>query len=141
MPVVNFADVNWLAVGASGVAAFMVGGVWYGALFGKAWQRAHGYTEEQVAVMKGKRSPGKFFGGMIASYMVMSAAMAVIITHLGVETIAGGAMLGAVVWAAAASLYMTNLIATQKGMLLFAIDAGCYLGALVVSGVILTAWR
>ncbi len=39
---------NWLAVGLSTVAFFAVGAIWYGALFGKAWQKATGMSDEQL---------------------------------------------------------------------------------------------
>lgn len=41
-------DVNLLAVFLGAVAFFAVGAVWYSALFGKAWQREVGLTEEQL---------------------------------------------------------------------------------------------
>ena len=39
---------NWLAVGLATVAFFAVGALWYGVLFGKAWQRATGLSDEQL---------------------------------------------------------------------------------------------
>jgi hypothetical protein len=39
---------NWLAVGLGTVAFFAVGAVWYTALFGKAWQKAVGLSDEQL---------------------------------------------------------------------------------------------
>lgn len=41
-------EVNWIAVVAAGVSAFVLGGIWYGPLFGKAWQRHVGLSDEQV---------------------------------------------------------------------------------------------
>ena len=40
--------VNWMAVVLGAAAFFAVGAVWYGALFGKAWQRELGLTTEQL---------------------------------------------------------------------------------------------
>ena len=39
---------NWLAVGLATVAFFAVGALWYGVLFGKAWQKATGLSDEQL---------------------------------------------------------------------------------------------
>ena len=39
---------NWLAVGLGTVAFFAVGALWYGAIFGKAWQKATGLSDEQL---------------------------------------------------------------------------------------------
>ena len=38
-------DINWLAVALGTLAFFAVGALWYGVLFGKAWQRETGVTE------------------------------------------------------------------------------------------------
>jgi hypothetical protein len=41
-------NINWLAVVLGTVAFFAVGALWYTALFGKAWQRATGLSDEQL---------------------------------------------------------------------------------------------
>jgi hypothetical protein len=38
-------DVNWLAVLVAAVVTFVLGGVWYGPLFGKVWRAAEGQAE------------------------------------------------------------------------------------------------
>ena len=37
---------NWLAIGLGTVAFFAVGALWYTVLFGKAWQKAVGLSDE-----------------------------------------------------------------------------------------------
>ena len=44
--------VNWLAVFLGAVAFFATGAVWYSVLFGKAWQREAGMTEEWEAIVE-----------------------------------------------------------------------------------------
>lgn len=39
---------DWLAIGLGTVAFFAVGALWYTVLFGKAWQRAVGLSDEQL---------------------------------------------------------------------------------------------
>lgn len=39
-------QINYLAVLAAAVSAFVLGGLWYGPLFGKAWMHASGATPE-----------------------------------------------------------------------------------------------
>lgn len=39
---------NWLAIGVGTVAFFVVGAAWYTALFGRAWQRQVGLSDEQL---------------------------------------------------------------------------------------------
>ena len=42
-------EINWIAVVVAAVACFLLGGLWYSpVLFGKAWQREAGLTDEQL---------------------------------------------------------------------------------------------
>jgi hypothetical protein len=42
-------EVNWIAILVAAVLSFVLGGIWYSpVLFGKAWQREAGLTEEQL---------------------------------------------------------------------------------------------
>lgn len=41
-------QINYLAVTVAAVSAFVLGGLWYGPLFGKAWMRASGLSSEDV---------------------------------------------------------------------------------------------
>ena len=43
-----FANINWLSVIVASVSSFLVGGVWYGPLFGKGWMHAFGFTESDL---------------------------------------------------------------------------------------------
>jgi len=43
-------EINWIAVLVATLASFALGAIWYSpALFGKAWQREAGLTDEQLA--------------------------------------------------------------------------------------------
>jgi hypothetical protein len=41
-------SLNWLAVIVAAVAGFIIGGLWYGPLFGQAWMSASGVTKESA---------------------------------------------------------------------------------------------
>lgn len=63
-------DVNWIGVGAAGVSAFIIGGIWYGPLFGKAWQRLSGLSDEQVNSANMVRTlGGSLVLSLIAAYV------------------------------------------------------------------------
>jgi hypothetical protein len=56
----DMSSINWLAVLVAGISAFVVGGIWYSpGLFGKAWMKDNGFTEEQI---KKGGNKGKIFG-------------------------------------------------------------------------------
>jgi len=80
--------INWLAVFAAAASAFIIGGLWYGPLFGKAWMHANGYTEEDLA----KRSMPLVFG---ISFLLMLAAAVNLAMFIGPEaTLAFATMAG-----------------------------------------------
>jgi hypothetical protein len=93
-----FDGLYWPAVVIAGVGTFLLGGVWYQALFGKLWVRLHGYTEAQQAEIRAKRPPGLFFGGMIAGYTALALVVAVIAGIAGASSATDAIALGALLW-------------------------------------------
>lgn len=80
--------INWLAVFAAAISAFVIGGIWYGPLLGKAWMSANGFTEEDLA----KRSMPLVFG---VSFLLMLAAAVNLAMFIGPEaSLAFGTMAG-----------------------------------------------
>src|SRR5690606_20132791 len=61
-------ELNWLAVVAAAVSAFVLGGIWYGPLFLKAWSREAG-----IAMEANKRHPAQVFGLAFAAALVSAA--------------------------------------------------------------------
>ncbi len=138
---VDFGQINWLAVLVAGVATFLLGGLWYSALFQKVWIRSQNLSDEQIAKMKADMNPAKFFGGMIVAYLVLAVVMAILVQHLRVESVASGALLGLLVWVAVAAVQMTGHLASNKSVAALLVDAGVELIYLVGMGAILAAWR
>jgi hypothetical protein len=134
--------VNWAAVGAAGVAAFLLGGAWYTALFGKLWIRLHGYSEQKIAEMKAKMSPPKFFGGMVVSYLVLALVVSFLVVALDLRGPAAGACLGSILWLGpAAAIGFTSHLASDRRVGIYFIDAGFQLVCLVFQGALLASWR
>jgi hypothetical protein len=134
--------INYWAVLVAGVGSFLLGGVWYSALFGQKWVKLQGYSEEKAKEMKAQMSPVKFFGGMLLCYIVLALAVAILVVSFNLNTVLSGLMLGSVLWIGpAGALAMTAHIATQKPFTLYAIDAGFYGVALLFTTGLLTIWR
>ena len=59
-------EVNWIGVIAAAISAFVLGGVWYGPLFGRKWMELVGLSEDQAK----SASMAKIFGGaLILSFL------------------------------------------------------------------------
>jgi hypothetical protein len=138
----NLAGVNWAAAAVAGLAAFFLGGLWYSALFGKAWTRLHGFTPEKIAQMMARRPVAVFFAWMIACYLVLAAAVAVLVASFNVTGAGGGVLLGIILWIGpAASIGLTGQIASDRHFGIFFIDTGFQFVCLTAIGAIVGAWR
>jgi hypothetical protein len=42
-------QLNWLIILSTGIIPLIVGGIWYGPLFGKTWMKVAGMSEEKIA--------------------------------------------------------------------------------------------
>lgn len=113
-------NVDLLAVVLGAVAFFAVGAVWYTALFGKAWQREVGLTDEQI---KGTNMP-LVFGLCFLFEMLVSLMLGHNIARTDPSTRAIMMMaigFGATIMVPAIGI---NYLYQRKSGKLFAIDAG-----------------
>lgn len=130
-------QINYFAVVAAAVAAFVIGGTWYSsALFGKAWQRETGLSDEQLAA----RNPGAVFGVSFALTLVASFVFAM---FLGPRPALGFALFAGVSAGAAwvATSFGINYLFEAKSLRLFAINAGYHVAQYAAMGAILGLWH
>jgi hypothetical protein len=130
-------QLNIWAVLVAAVSTFLIGGLWYSpAVFGKAWMRENGFTEES---MKGSNML-KIFGLAFLLALVASVNLAM---FLGEKTDASmGAFYGFLAgfgWVA--TFVGTHYLFERKSFTLFLINAGYSVVALTVMGLIIGAWR
>jgi len=112
-------DINWLAVILATAAFFVIGAVWYGALFSKAWQAETGVSEAPkgagVARVMGVTLVAEFLVCMVLGHIYAGLGS---LPHDKVIIAAG---IGALVMAPAIAI---NYVHQRKSVKLFAIDAG-----------------
>jgi len=84
----NIPDVNYLAVALAALSAFLLGGLWYSALFSKPWMAMTGQSEERLR----SGNPAIVFGGAFLLNLIAAYVFAVFI-H-GVPDIKTGALYG-----------------------------------------------
>ncbi|MBI2617713.1 DUF1761 domain-containing protein [Candidatus Gottesmanbacteria bacterium] len=132
--------INYVAILLCGVAAMVVGFVWYGPLFGKEWMGLVGMTKEKME--KAKADMTKTYGLSFLSSLIMAYALAhfVWFTAPGSVDLTVGVKTALWAWVGfvattAVSGYLYS--PEKKPMKLFVIDTGYYLATLLVMGVIL----
>jgi hypothetical protein len=71
----QFSDLNWLAVLVAAASGFVIGGLWYGPLFQKAWMKFSGVTKESAQ----QSHPAKVFGGAYVLNLIAAIGLGLII--------------------------------------------------------------
>lgn len=127
-------EINWLAVIAAAVSSFVLGGIWYSALFAKAWQAAAGVTDAQIK----NANMGLIFGGSFVLALVASASFA---AFLGNEP---DAMTGALYGLTAGLCWVATSIGMdylfeRRSLALFLINGGYHTLQFTLIGLILGA--
>ncbi len=136
----DFSQINIWAALVAAVASFIVGGLWYAVLFGKAWQKAYAFTDEEVKKMGAH--PERTLPVMFLCDIVTAFVVALLAVNIGIENAIGGVVLGAVLWAGiAGALSLATHLGGERPVQGWVIDTGKQLASLVVIGAIIGAWR
>jgi hypothetical protein len=85
-----FEGINWVGVALAVVAAFILGALWFGPLFSKAWLRELGTTQERMA---GGPPLAPILGMQLVATIITAIVLAIIIERFG-NGIGVGATIG-----------------------------------------------
>lgn len=137
----DLSAINWLAVIVAAVAFFVLGALWYGPVFGKAWQRGVGLTDEELK----SANMGKLFGSAFIFALIISFGMAMFFFGFGENpdmNVTFGASMGLMtgIFFLLPSISMNYLFARKSASLML-IDSGYHIVAYTIVGIILGAWR
>ena len=126
-------EINWIAVLVAAVASFLLGGLWYSPMmFGKAWQREAGLSDEQLK----QGNMARIFG---LSFVLALLAAWNFANFLGPRpSVAFGTAVGAsagLLWVA--SSFGINYLFERKSFKLFAINGGYHTVQFAVIGLVL----
>lgn len=130
-------DINYLAVLAAAVSAFVLGGLWYsGALFGNAWMAAAGLRKEQVEAANMARVLGIAFVWSLLGALVFAMFLGPS-PSLGLGIGAGFA--AGLFWVAGS--YAINYQFEQRPLKLLLINGGYHTAQYTLYGLILGLWH
>ncbi len=136
----DFVQINYVAVLVAAAASFVVGGIWYGALFAKAWVRLHGFNKADIDQMA-KQQP-RNFAAFFAGDLVTCIVLWLVMSSLNVQSALSGLVLAMVVWLGfQVPQCLSKALAGNKPMALFGIDISHQLASLAVMGLIIGAWH
>jgi hypothetical protein len=136
----QFANVNFSAIVAAAVAAWIFGGIFYGVL-GKAWIAALGETMDTLKAKNAGKSGLAKAAPFVISFvaeLVMAYMLYGLLVHMGMFTVRAGMISGALIWLGfVLTTVAVNNAYPGRRLVLTVIDTGHWLGVLVIIGAIL----
>ncbi|MGD0522333.1 MAG: DUF1761 domain-containing protein [Terracidiphilus sp.] len=128
---------NFWAILVAALIQWVLGALWYSLLFAKPWMALVGHKSGAKPKGAVVAMISSFIGGLILSFV-----LAHVVLWAGAWTWHRGAVVGAICWLGfiAAPLFAQHLY-EKRPLKLFAINAGYWLVALAISGVVLAVWR
>ncbi|NLR92159.1 MULTISPECIES: DUF1761 domain-containing protein [Flammeovirga] len=135
----DFSQINFLAVLVAAVASFILGAIWYSAIFGKAWQKELGFTDEYLQ----EANMAVIFGTSFVLMLIMSFGISMLISHAGATIdVTQGAMHGFLIGIMFVGMSMgINYLYQRRSIKLWLIDAGYQITFLTIQGAIIGAWH
>ena len=126
-------EINWLAVGAATLVAFMLGGLWYSpALFGKPWQRLTGLSDE---TLKGGNMAAIFGGSFVLAFIAAAMFAMFLGPKPSLEFGLGAGFSAGLCWVATS--FGINGLFERKPLALIAINGGYHTVQFTLTGLIL----
>lgn len=127
---------NWWAILTATVLAFVLGGLWYGPVFGKAWLAALGKSEADI-----EPSPAPFIISFFTA-LLTAVALAYLIHALEITSVLGGLYIGTLVGIAFIATAMASDSAFYGwGVRLFLIQSGYRVVYSIIMGALLGGWQ
>ncbi|WP_419701867.1 DUF1761 domain-containing protein [Mucilaginibacter sp. NFX135] len=133
----DFSHINWLAVVAAGVSAFLVGGIWYSPLlFANPWMADNKLNPDELKTS----NKGRIFGFSFFFSIIMAVNLGMFLADAKTD-VSWGATAGSL-----AGVWTFSAIAIQglfelKSWRLILINGGYSLVSLTLMGTIIGWWR
>lgn len=132
-----FQSLNWWAVLASSILAFVLGAIWYSPLmFGRAWMEVAEITEEKMKAA----NPATTYGGAFVLTLIAAVNLGMFLGPQSDITagIAAGAATG-IGWVATA--FGVVYLFEQRPRMHWFINASYWIVTLIIMGAVLGGWH
>ncbi len=128
--------VNWFAVLAAAASMFVIGGVWYSALFQKQWMAANNFSDQDIK----RGSPVVIFGVAFILSLLMAANLSFLVATVPDLGAVVGYSIAAGLGFAAFGLSVVALF-ERRPLVYHLINGGYLTVAFAGMGLILGLWR
>lgn len=134
-------DLNWLAVVVSGIASMVLGFLWYGPVFGKAWIRMMGWTPQQIEEGKKQGMTKNYIIALIGT-LVLAYVVAHFVALLSIASAAAALQFAFWAWLGLiATVLLGQVLWEGKSWNLFLLNGAYQLANLGMVVLILTFWK
>ena len=137
----DLSSINYLAVIAAALGAFIFGVLWYSTpFFGKIWQKELGFSDEYLK----QGNMGLIFGSSFVLMFLMSFGLALIFNLIGYENLCWlkgllwGLLFGALFSGTSVGI---NYLYQRRSFRLWAIDAFYQIIMAGIMGIVLASWN
>ena len=140
----DFSSINFLPVLVAAIAAFIIGFLWHGPLFGKQWIRMMGIPRKEVDAMKAK-GMGPMVPRMISALIqqiVIALVLSYLATALSITGAAAAVMFAMLLWLGfIVTVQLNTVLWENRKMNLYLFNITYHLVSLVVASLIVVLWR
>lgn len=135
-----FIPINYWAVLACGVAAMVLGGIWYGPLFGKIWMKWSGFTEKDMKEAQKQGMAWRYLLNFVSA-LVMACVLAHFLYYTNAIEVRDGVIAAAWLWLGfIATVSLGSVLWENKPFKLYALNNAYSLLSLIVMSAILVYW-
>ena len=133
--------INYPAVIVAAIIHFMIGGLWYGLIFGNLFLRIIAWTPAEIEQIKANSSPVQYLVALATSF-VLCYILAHFVQYTKAKGVADGMQTGFWLWLGfVATTQLPTVIFEQRKLGLYLLNVGYQLTACLICGALLAAWK
>jgi hypothetical protein len=133
--------INYPAVIVAAVVHFMIGGLWYGLIFGNKFLEIIEWTPAQLAQVQAQSHWSQYATAFVTS-LVLVYILAHFVQYTGAKGVTDGMQTAFWLWLGfVATTQLATVIFEQRKLGLYLLNVGYQLVAGLVCGAILLAWK
>lgn len=139
--------ISYLAVLVCGIAAMIIGFIWFGPLFGKYWMKVCNVSPDDLQKRaEMQKSAGPLYGIQFVLALFQAYVLAVIYAFMEALGAMPAVLIAILIWLAfimptIAGICMWNNDSKKVSWIRFLLQSGYYLVLIVVYALILIAWK
>jgi len=133
--------INYPAVIVCAIVHFMIGGLWYGLIFGNKFISLIGWTPAQLEKVASQTHGTEYLISFICS-LVLVYILAHFVHYTGAKSAVGGLQTGFWLWLGfVATTQLATVIFELRPLGLYLLNVGYQLVACLICGAILAVWK